>query len=65
MTEGKKKRQSFRLDKITAARRQLDTAIELLFENRDVVSICVLMHGAWSIVKDLMKTENLSPLEIG
>jgi hypothetical protein len=59
------KPQSFRLDKITAARRQLDTAIELLFENRDVVSICVLMHGAWSIVKDLMKTENLSPLEIG
>jgi hypothetical protein len=44
--------QSFRLDKITAARRQLETAIELLFENRNVVSICVLMHGAWSIVKD-------------
>jgi hypothetical protein len=28
------KPQSFRLDKITAARRQLDTAIELLFENK-------------------------------
>lgn len=51
--------QSFRLDKITAARRQLGTAIELLFENRDVVSICVLMHGAWSIVKDLMKHREL------
>jgi hypothetical protein len=51
--------QYFRLDKITAARRQLGTAIELLFENRDVVSICVLMHGAWSIVNDLMKLREL------
>lgn len=38
-----------------AAGCQLDTAIELFFENREIVSICMLTYSAWSIVKDIYK----------
>lgn len=42
-----------RIDKIQAASRQIDTSIELLFNNKDQVSICMLLHSAWSVLKDL------------
>lgn len=45
----------FKVDKITAAGCQLDTAIRLIFEGEDQVSACVLIHSAWSIIKDLLK----------
>ncbi len=43
-----------KIDKITAAGCQIDTAIELALSDKDVVSAAVLTHSAWSIVKDLL-----------
>lgn len=43
----------YQINKITAAGCQIDTAIELILSERDDVSACVLIHSAWSIVKDI------------
>lgn len=43
----------FTVNKIDAARRQIDTAIELLFENRDPVSIHTLATAGGRIVRDI------------
>lgn len=46
------------IDKITAARLQIETAIELVFRDGDVVSQINLIHSAWSIIKDLISDKN-------
>ena len=43
------------INKITAASCQIDTAIEVIFRNTDVVSPIVLTSSAWSLIKDLLK----------
>ena len=43
-----------RIDKISAAGCQLDTAIELILSDKDVISTIVLVHSAWSVIKDLL-----------
>ncbi len=50
MTEG-----IIELSKIDATRHQLETSIELFFENKDPVSIHTLLMSAWGILKDLPK----------
>jgi hypothetical protein len=44
-----------RLSKLDAARRQVDTAIELNFEGRDLVSVWTLAAAAYNILRDLME----------
>ena len=41
------------IDKITAAKYQLDTAIDLFFRDRDPVSIRTLLSSAWSVLYNL------------
>ena len=48
-----------RADKITVARGQLDTAIELILGDKDIISSVVLVHSAWSVLKDLLKVRNI------
>lgn len=43
------------ITKPNAAGCQLETAIRLYFEGVDDVSVCVLLHSSWSILKDLLK----------
>jgi hypothetical protein len=47
------------ITKSNAAGRQLETAIRLDFESVDDVSVCVLLHSSWSILKDLLKHKKL------
>ena len=42
-----------RINKIDAARRQIVTAIELLFSGGDPVAIYTLAGAGWHILKDL------------
>lgn len=48
-----------KVDKITVAGCQLDTAIELILSDKDVVSAVVLVHSAWSVAKDLLKIRKI------
>jgi len=48
----------YKVSKTTAACCQLDTAIKLLLTSEDDVSVCVLIHSAWSILKDLHRHKN-------
>lgn len=45
----------FEVTKLDAARRQLETAIWLLFENADAVSVYTLTFAAFGILKDVGK----------
>lgn len=47
------------VDKITAAKHQLDTAIELFFLDRDSISIRTLLSSAWSILYNLHRKRGL------
>ena len=54
-----------KISKAEAARRQIDTAIELFFAEKDPISIHVLMMSAWQILKELpKKTEAMSGREM-
>ena len=47
------------ITKLDAARRQLDTAIELFFANGDFVSIHALAYAAYTLTRNLCdKTNN-------
>jgi len=52
-----------RTNKSEAARRQIDTAIQLLFDNGDAVSIHTLAMAAFRIVRDLAKNNSSSFME--
>ncbi len=54
-----RKNMSYQLSKLQAAGCQIDTAIELLLKEGCEVSACVLIHSAWSIVKDIGKTRGI------
>ena len=43
------------ISKIDGAKRQIETAIELFFSQKDYVSTVVLTYGAWNLIKDLSK----------
>lgn len=47
------------IDKITAAKHQLDTAIDLFFLDRDPVSIRTLLSSAWNVLHDLLAKTDL------
>ena len=49
----------YKADKITVAGCQLDTSIELIFGLKDVISAAVLIHSAWSVIKDLLKHKGI------
>jgi hypothetical protein len=51
-----------RIDKIEAARRQIDTAIELHFEGRDVVSTHTLVSAGGRILRDLCEQKNTATM---
>lgn len=46
-----------KISKTESARRQLDMAIELFFENRDLICIRSLCGAAWAIIWNLHKSE--------
>jgi hypothetical protein len=50
---------SKKISKIEAARRQLDAAIELLFENRDIVTVHTVASAACQVLQDLCQNEKL------
>jgi hypothetical protein len=52
MSEGK-------LSHVNVAELQLICAINLLFKNENEVPILVLLHGAWSISKDILKHKGI------
>lgn len=47
------------IDKITAAKHQLDTAIDLFFLDRDPISIRTLLSSAWNVLHDLLAKTDL------
>lgn len=47
------------VDKTTAAKHQLDTAIDLFFLDRDPVSIRTLLSSAWNVLHDLLAKTDL------
>lgn len=49
----------FKVTKLDAARRQLETAICLLFEQADAVSIHTLAHAAFGILKDVAEHQGI------
>jgi hypothetical protein len=51
-----------KISKLDAARRQLDTAIEMFFLEREPVSICTLGGAALQIMKDLNKHRGGDPM---
>jgi hypothetical protein len=48
----------WKVTKLDAARRQLETAIRLLFEQVDAVSVHTLAHASFGILKDVAKHRN-------
>ena len=44
---------NWQVTKLDAARRQLDTAIWVLFEQRDAVSVHTLAHAAFGVLKGI------------
>jgi hypothetical protein len=59
--EKSKKPQIYSFDKITAAMRQLDTAVYLFVSRtEDPISPAVLAASAWSIVKDILGNDERS-----
>jgi hypothetical protein len=54
-----KPKTGLRINKIDAARRQLETAIELFLEDKDIVSIHALASGARGILLDIARTRAL------
>jgi hypothetical protein len=52
--------QKLRISKIEAARRQLDTAIELWFLDKDEVSVHTLAAAAYQLVHDLKEHKGLA-----
>ena len=57
-----KTEQPLRLDKLEAARRQLETAIKLYFEHGDEVSIHTLAAAAYSIIRDMNEHRGGKPM---
>jgi hypothetical protein len=49
----------FRISKLDAARRQLETAINLFFYERDIVSIHTLSAAAFNIVSDIANRKDV------
>lgn len=60
MTKSKVAWTDFEVTKLDAARRQLETAIWLLFENADSVSIHTLAHAAFGILKNVAEHRKIS-----
>jgi hypothetical protein len=52
--------QKLRISKIEAARRQLDSAIELWFLDKDEVSVHTLVAAAYQLVHDLKEHKGLA-----
>lgn len=52
------------LDKLTVARRQLATAIELLFVGRDLVSVYSLAANAWEVIDVLCRISNIESFSV-
>ncbi len=50
------------LTKVSVARRQLTTAIELFFANRDIVSIYSLAANAWEVIDELCRHAEVSSM---
>ncbi len=48
------------VDKLDAARRQIETAITMFFEEGDVISQHTLISAAWGIVYDLAKKQGIA-----
>lgn len=51
---------SIKVDKITAAIRQLEMAIELFFNDRDEISVHTLAAAAFEILKDIANQKGIS-----
>jgi hypothetical protein len=52
----------FKISKLDAARRQLETAIRLYFSEADPVSIHTLMSAAYQVLMDLNRIQHGSPM---
>lgn len=52
------------LDKLTVAKRQLATAIELLFAGGDTVSVYSLAANAWEVIDVLCRLENVESFSV-
>lgn len=52
------------LDKLTVARRQLATAIELLFSGRDTVSVYSLATNAWEVIDVLCRLDGVESFSV-
>ena len=52
------------ITKLEAARRQLESAIFLYFEEKDPVSIHTLTAAAYNILRDISAKRNLSPMMV-
>ena len=52
------------LDKLTVARRQLATAIELLFAERDMVSVYSLAANAWEVIDELCRLSGVESFSV-
>jgi hypothetical protein len=52
------------LDKLTVARRQLATAIELLFSGRDTVSVYSLAANAWEVIDVLCRLAGVESFSV-
>lgn len=52
------------LDKLTVARRQLATAIELLFSDRDKVSVYSLAANAWEVIDVLCRLAGVESFSV-
>lgn len=58
----KDKSKTHRISKLEAARRQLDTAIQLWFADADIVSVCTLAYAAYEIIHVISKGKRKSTL---
>ncbi|TXH87689.1 MAG: hypothetical protein E6Q78_13790 [Rhodoferax sp.] len=55
---------ALKLDKLTVARRQLATAIELLFSGRDTVSVYSLATNSWEVIDVLCRRAGVESFSV-
>ena len=54
--------ETLKLDKLECARRQLETAINLFFQDGDAVSIHTLTCAAYNVIRDVNNSRNGNPM---
>ncbi|MFA5005822.1 MAG: hypothetical protein WC561_06865, partial [Candidatus Omnitrophota bacterium] len=55
-------KESIRISKLDAAKRQLETAVRIYFSNGDPVSIHTLVSASYNIIKDINKKREGKPM---